>query len=167
MAAATHPAVSVVLVTGSSSGIGLATARRFAERGDSVVFNSAHSVEAGEHASDTTPGSHYVPRRYLEGRRLHATRGRGSRALRSPRHSHQQRGYYPDDPARRFRGGQPRRMARDLRGQRFWHLATQRGRNECVAREPRIDRERLVGRRAFAPLDRRFPTPPPRLRSTT
>src|ERR1700689_3007089 len=52
--------MSVVLVTGSSSGIGLATARRFAERGDSVVFNSAHSVEAGEHASDSTPGSHYV-----------------------------------------------------------------------------------------------------------
>jgi ketoreductase RED2 len=52
--------VSVVLVTGSSSGIGLATARRFAERGDAVVFNSAHSVEAGEHAADTTPGSRYV-----------------------------------------------------------------------------------------------------------
>jgi len=52
--------VSVVLVTGSSSGIGLAAARRFAERGDSVVFNSAHSVEAGEHAADTTPGSIYV-----------------------------------------------------------------------------------------------------------
>ena len=60
MAPATDFAVSVVLVTGSSSGIGLATARRFAERGDSVVFNSAHSVEAGEHASDSTPGSHYV-----------------------------------------------------------------------------------------------------------
>ncbi|MGC2168943.1 MAG: SDR family oxidoreductase [Acidimicrobiales bacterium] len=52
--------MSVVLVTGSSSGIGLATARRFAERGDSVVFNSAHSVEAGEHAADATPSSLYI-----------------------------------------------------------------------------------------------------------
>jgi ketoreductase RED2 len=52
--------VSVVLVTGSSSGIGLATARRFAERGDTIIFNSAHSVEAGEHAAGATPGAHYV-----------------------------------------------------------------------------------------------------------
>jgi ketoreductase RED2 len=52
--------VSVVLITGSTSGIGLATARRFAERGDTVVFNSAHSVEAGEHLAEITPNSHYV-----------------------------------------------------------------------------------------------------------
>jgi ketoreductase RED2 len=52
--------VSVVLVTGSTSGIGLATARRFAERGDTVVFNSAHSVEAGEHLAESTTNAHYV-----------------------------------------------------------------------------------------------------------
>ncbi|MGA7835142.1 MAG: SDR family oxidoreductase [Acidimicrobiales bacterium] len=51
---------SVVLVTGSTSGIGLATARRFAERGDVVVFNSAHSVEAGEHLASITYESRYV-----------------------------------------------------------------------------------------------------------
>ena len=50
----------VVLVTGSTSGIGLATARRFAERGDTVVFNSAHSVEAGEHLASITYESRYV-----------------------------------------------------------------------------------------------------------
>jgi ketoreductase RED2 len=38
----------VVLVTGSSSGIGQQIARRFAELGASVVVNSASSVEAGE-----------------------------------------------------------------------------------------------------------------------
>jgi len=50
----------VVLVTGSTSGIGEATARRFAARGDTVVFNSARSVEAGERLSAQTPGSIYV-----------------------------------------------------------------------------------------------------------
>jgi len=50
----------VVLVTGSTSGIGLATAKRFAESGDTVVFNSARSVEAGEHLAEVTPGSYYV-----------------------------------------------------------------------------------------------------------
>ncbi|HEY7930876.1 MAG TPA: SDR family oxidoreductase [Acidimicrobiales bacterium] len=50
----------VVLVTGSSSGIGEATARHFARHGDVVVFNSAHSVEAGERLARETPESYYL-----------------------------------------------------------------------------------------------------------
>ena len=50
----------VVVVTGSTSGIGLATARRFAEAGDRVVFNSARSVEAGERLAAETKNSMYV-----------------------------------------------------------------------------------------------------------
>ncbi len=50
----------VVLVTGSTSGIGEATARRFAAAGDSVVLNSARSVEAGERLAGEIPGSCYV-----------------------------------------------------------------------------------------------------------
>jgi ketoreductase RED2 len=50
----------VVLVTGSTSGIGEATAQRFAALGDSVVFNSRSSAEAGERLVAATPGSLYV-----------------------------------------------------------------------------------------------------------
>jgi ketoreductase RED2 len=52
--------VRVVLVTGSTSGIGAATALRFADAGDTVVFNSHHSVEAGEQLASQIPGSLYV-----------------------------------------------------------------------------------------------------------
>jgi ketoreductase RED2 len=50
----------VVLVTGSTSGIGLATARQFAEAGERVVFNSVRSVVAGERLAAETPNSLYV-----------------------------------------------------------------------------------------------------------
>jgi len=50
----------VVLVTGSTSGIGEATALAFSALGDTVVFNSARSVEAGEKLARETPNAHYV-----------------------------------------------------------------------------------------------------------
>ena len=50
----------VVLVTGSTSGIGEATALQFATTGARVVFNSVHSVEAGERLAAATPGSIYI-----------------------------------------------------------------------------------------------------------
>ena len=50
----------VVLVTGSTSGIGLATARLFADAGDRVVFNSVRSVKEGERLVAETPNSMYV-----------------------------------------------------------------------------------------------------------
>ncbi|MFB7939997.1 SDR family NAD(P)-dependent oxidoreductase [Streptomyces sp. NPDC127049] len=50
----------VALVTGSSSGIGAAVARRLAAAGVRVVVNSARSVEAGEKLAAELPGAVYV-----------------------------------------------------------------------------------------------------------
>ena len=51
----------VVLVTGSSSGIGEAIARRLSSLGASVVINSAHSVEAGQRiAAELGANAFYV-----------------------------------------------------------------------------------------------------------
>ena len=50
----------VVLVTGSSSGIGEATARLFAAHGATVVVNSSRSVEAGERVASSLPSAAYV-----------------------------------------------------------------------------------------------------------
>ena len=49
-----------VLITGSSSGIGAATARRFAALGAAVVVNSSKSVEAGQALASELPGGSYV-----------------------------------------------------------------------------------------------------------
>jgi len=50
----------VALVTGSSSGIGAATARLLADAGAVVVVNSASSVEAGQALADELEGASYV-----------------------------------------------------------------------------------------------------------
>ncbi len=50
----------VVVVTGSSSGIGEAVARRFAAEGASVVVNSSHSEARGEQVASSLPDAVYV-----------------------------------------------------------------------------------------------------------
>ena len=50
----------VALVTGSSSGIGAATARAFAEAGAAVLVNSARSVSGGEAVAASLPDALYV-----------------------------------------------------------------------------------------------------------
>lgn len=50
----------VAIVTGSSSGIGEAIARRLAAAGCSVVVNSSTSVDAGQQLADSLPDAIYV-----------------------------------------------------------------------------------------------------------
>jgi ketoreductase RED2 len=50
----------VAIVTGSSSGIGAAIARRFAEEGAAVVVNSARSPDKGERVAAELPDAVYV-----------------------------------------------------------------------------------------------------------
>ncbi|HET9692713.1 MAG TPA: glucose 1-dehydrogenase [Acidimicrobiales bacterium] len=50
----------VAVVTGSSSGIGEAVARRFAAEGAAVVVNSATSVDAGRRVAESLPDATYV-----------------------------------------------------------------------------------------------------------
>jgi ketoreductase RED2 len=50
----------VALVTGSSSGIGAATARRISSLGATVAINSSTSVTAGQALAAELPGSSYV-----------------------------------------------------------------------------------------------------------
>jgi ketoreductase RED2 len=49
-----------VLITGSSSGIGAATAHLFAALGAAVVINSSSSTEAGKAVADELPDASYV-----------------------------------------------------------------------------------------------------------
>jgi ketoreductase RED2 len=50
----------VVLITGSSSGIGKAVAQRFGGLGASVLVNSARSADAGKSVADSLPDALYV-----------------------------------------------------------------------------------------------------------
>jgi len=59
-------------VTGSSSGIGAATARMLADAGATVVVNSSSSVEAGEALAGELPGASYIRADIADGEQAEA-----------------------------------------------------------------------------------------------
>jgi ketoreductase RED2 len=61
-----------VLVTGSSSGIGAATAHYFGGSGATVVVNSARSVDAGQALADELPDASYVQADVADEAQAHA-----------------------------------------------------------------------------------------------
>lgn len=67
---------SVVLVTGSSSGIGERVAERFAELGATVVINSSSSVQAGQAIAARLTEQHGVTATYLQADISDAAQGR-------------------------------------------------------------------------------------------
>jgi ketoreductase RED2 len=60
-----------VLITGSSSGIGAATAHLFAASGATVVINSSTSVEAGEALAAELPDASYIQADVSDERQAH------------------------------------------------------------------------------------------------
>jgi ketoreductase RED2 len=99
----------VALVTGSSSGIGEAIARRLSALGASVVINSARSVEAGQRiAAELGDQGALRAGRHRRGRRAAAPARCHAGALRPARHPGQQRRLDHGGAARR-----PRRALSD------------------------------------------------------
>ena len=137
----------VVLVTGSTSGIGEATAVAFSRLGDAVVFNSAHSVEAGERLASTTDRSCYVQADVSNAddcaRLVREVVQRFGRLDVLVNNAGTTRRIAHDDLAA-CDGG---RVARDLRGQRLWDVVAERRRDGAPSRDPRRDRQRVLGRR--------------------
>jgi ketoreductase RED2 len=66
----------VVLVTGSSSGIGERVAERFAALGATLVVNSSSSVEAGQAVANRLKNDHGVAATYLQADISNAEQGR-------------------------------------------------------------------------------------------
>ncbi|MGW2559675.1 SDR family NAD(P)-dependent oxidoreductase [Streptomyces sp. NPDC001514] len=91
-------------VTGSSSGIGAAVARRLAASGVRVVVNSARSVEAGKALAAELPDAGHVQADVAE-EGAAAALVEAAVAVRTPGHPRQQRGHHAVHPARRSGSG--------------------------------------------------------------
>ena len=99
----------VALVTGSSSGIGAATAEALSSRGALVAINSSRSVKEGDRSRLAPTGVCLRASGHRRSRTGDQACGRGRRAARSPGRPREQRGDDGRHTAQRLRSGDPRR----------------------------------------------------------
>ena len=88
----------VAIVTGSSSGIGEAIARRMSAEGASVVVNSSRSVDAGRAVATSLPSAIYVQADVARGGRRRVVGESSCRSVGPARSSCQQRRHDRDHP---------------------------------------------------------------------
>ena len=137
-----------VIVTGSSSGIGAAIARRLAALGAGIVVNSATSVEAGRRVADELPDAVYVQGDIGDPATAAALIAAAEQRRRDGRRPGQQRGRHHRRAAGRHRRGHGGPLEQGPANERRRDVPGQPGRSPpAAASRGRMDHHHHLARR--------------------